>query len=838
MDSRRDFLKKAVLLGAGSGLAGAWQASIQRAFAIDPPAGSSYLDAEHVVILMQENRSFDHAFGTLQGVRGFNDPRAVELPNGNPVWLQTNAANETCAPFHFNIKDTKITWMGSLPHGRDSQVAARHGGRYDRWLDAKRPDDKAYAHLPLTMGYYNRDDIPFYYALADAFTICDQNFCSSLTGTTPNRLYLWTGTIRAEPSISSPAKLYNEDADHDTMVSWKTFPERLEALGISWRVYQNEIDLPIGFSDEEAAWLSNYGDNPLEYFTQYNARHSPAHRQALAESEKSLVAELKRLESHSSRSPELEKQIATVCGKLEKVARERAVWTPAAFAGLPPLAQNLYHKAFTTNAGASHYRQLASVTCHEGKNKRRMKIPKGDVLHQFREDVGADRLPAVSWLVAPERFSDHPSSPWYGAWYLSEVLNILTRNPAVWKKTIFILCYDENDGYFDHVPPFVPPHPDHPETGKVSDGIDTAVEQSGPDQEKDFRRRHPGVIPDPIGLGYRVPLLIASPWTRGGCVCSQVFDHTSILQFLEKFLSHKTSREVRETNISQWRRTVCGDLTSVFRPYAGEKIPLPAPVERAAFVDSINRAQFRPVPDGFKKLTAEEIAQARGQPGPPPFLPQQEPGIRAACGLPYELVVDGMLSGDRKSFTLSFAAGNKLFGERAAGAPIQAYAPGKVRAASGTFEAGRTWNYAVRAGDRLSDVWLLDDFENGSYHLRTRGPNGFHREFHGDANNPMLEISLTPAPPDGAALSLVNRDPARAMDVLIEDLSYGRSPRQVTLDANANTVVSLELAKSHCWYDFQVTVAGQPSFRNRYSGHVETGRDSFSDPFMGRVKSA
>lgn len=97
MESRRDFLKKALLLGAGGGLAGMWPESVQRAFAIDPAQGSTYADAEHIVILMQENRSFDHAFGTLRGVRGFNDPRAVTLPNGNPVWLQYSATGGTHA---------------------------------------------------------------------------------------------------------------------------------------------------------------------------------------------------------------------------------------------------------------------------------------------------------------------------------------------------------------------------------------------------------------------------------------------------------------------------------------------------------------------------------------------------------------------------------------------------------------------------------------------------------------------------------------------------------------------------------------------------------------------
>ena len=194
---------------------------------------------------------------------------------------------------------------------------------------------------------------------------------------------------------------------------------------------------------------------------------------------------------------------------------------------------------------------------------RRLVIPKGDVLHQLRQDVQKGQLPAVSWIVAPENFSDHPSSAWYGAWYLSETIDILTRNPEVWKKTIFILNYDENDGYFDHVPPFVAPHPRKKETGLTSEGINT--EEDFVTLEEELKRKALNVARESsIGLGYRVPMVIASPWSRGGYVCSQVFDHTSVLQFLEKFLSAKKATPIKETNISDWRRTVCGDLTSAF----------------------------------------------------------------------------------------------------------------------------------------------------------------------------------------------------------------------------------------------------------------------------------
>src|SRR5882724_4265468 len=125
-ETRREFLKKAALLAGGISLPGALALSIQKAAAIEPVPGSTYLDAEHIVILMQENRSFDHLYGSLQGVRGFNDPRAISLPNGNPVWLQTDAVGNTYAPFRLDLKNTKATWMGELPRGRKDQGEARN----------------------------------------------------------------------------------------------------------------------------------------------------------------------------------------------------------------------------------------------------------------------------------------------------------------------------------------------------------------------------------------------------------------------------------------------------------------------------------------------------------------------------------------------------------------------------------------------------------------------------------------------------------------------------------------------------------------------------------------
>ena len=140
--SRRDFLKQAAIL-SGAGATGLFPESIRRAMAIEPLPGTSYLDAEHIVVLMQENRSFDHAFGTLRGVRGFTDPRAITLPDGNPVWAQPDKNGHRFVPFRLNIKDTKSTWMGSLPHSWTNQVDARNDGRYDRWLDARSTPTRA-----------------------------------------------------------------------------------------------------------------------------------------------------------------------------------------------------------------------------------------------------------------------------------------------------------------------------------------------------------------------------------------------------------------------------------------------------------------------------------------------------------------------------------------------------------------------------------------------------------------------------------------------------------------------------------------------------------------------
>ncbi len=856
MDSRRDFLKKAALLSSGASVWGMLPASIQKALEINPPQGSTYLDAEHIVVLMQENRSFDHCFGTLRGVRGFNDPRAITLPNKNLVWLQKNAEGDTYAPFRLDIKDTKATWMSALPHSWENQVDARNDGKYDRWLDVKKSGNKEYAQMPLTMGYYNREDIPFYYALADAFTVCDQHFCSSLTGTTPNRLYLWTGTIREKPSIESKANVRNSDVDYDDEAHWTTFPERLEDNGISWRIYQNELSLPMGFTNEEEDWLANFTDNPIEWFSQYNVRFSTGFQKFLATQAKDLPNEIAALEQKLKTLPETGKETEItqklLKGKrdaLELVKQEREKWSPENFAKLSPREKNLHQKAFTTNINDPHYHELTKFRYKDGDTEREVAIPKGDILHQFREDVSTGKLPTISWVVAPSNFSDHPGSPWYGAWYISEVMDILTQNPEVWKKTIFVVTYDENDGYFDHVPPFVAPKPDFSD-GLVSKGIDSSVEHVTIEQENKRKEASPQNRgrAGAIGLGYRVPMLIASPWSRGGYVNSQVFDHTSVLQFMEHFLSHKTKKKIEENNISAWRRTVCGDLTSVFRPYNGGEIKLPTSVEKDSFIQSVHQAKFKKVPSNFKKLSPEEIAEINRNPSVSPLLPKQEKGIRPASALPYELYATGKLSADKKSFQVQLSAKNDVFGKKAAGAPFHVYAPNKYRKGKeAAFEDLKAWSYAVMAGDALTDSWPLENFEKDAYQLCVYGPNGFFRDYQGNANDPQLNIECEyqRSSPQGKQLTgnvelkLRNLHPQQKLKITITDNAYKNGSQTKTLEAASNkgSVLSviLNLKSSFGWYDFSVKVEGFETFEQRFAGRVETGKTSFSDPLMGGI---
>ncbi|SHU61247.1 non-hemolytic phospholipase C [Mycobacteroides abscessus subsp. abscessus] len=181
---------------------------------------------------------------------------------------------------------------------------------------------------------------------------------------------------------------------------------------------------------------------------------------------------------------------------------------------------------------------------------------------QFEDDARAGRLPAVSWLIMTSTASEHPDyRPADGAAYIASKIDAIAANPEVWAKTVFILNYDENDGLFDHV---VPPTPPPGTPGEWVKGV-------------------------PIGGGFRVPAIVISPWSVGGWVAGESFDHTSVLRFLEEFTG------VREPNISGWRRKTFGNLLSAFG-FDSPVRPAPELPDTAAVVAAADRTDTRPPP--------------------------------------------------------------------------------------------------------------------------------------------------------------------------------------------------------------------------------------------------
>jgi phospholipase C len=776
-NNRRDFLKKATLLSAAAALPNVLPESIQRALAINPAPGTTFYDAEHVVFLMQENRSFDHMFGTLKGVRGFNDPHPHVLPNKDKVWLQRDAKGNAYIPFHIDLNRTRVTWQGGLPHSWPDQIAAYNKGHYNNWVPAK---------SVMCLAYYKREDLPFYYALADAFTICDQYFCSSLTGTTPNRLFFWTGGVRPTPSdkLQSPV-VHNHQAEsrNSKYVDWPTFPELLEDNDVSWKVYQNEIwSAKLGGETDD--WLGNYGDNALEYVSRHRVK----------------LASYFRKNGDNTVTPHL-----SAAEVLEK------------YNALTQKEKNLIDKAFATNADNLDYLQLQvhRYTNNEGVEEV-INIPKTDIFEGFRKDVDSGSLPTVSWLVAPQRFSDHTSSPLYGTWYVSEALDILTKNAEVWKKTIFIINYDENDGYFDHIRPFVVPKPNDSSTGVVSKQIDVNA-----DYKLDENA--------PIGLGFRVPMIVASPWSRGGFVNSQVFDHTSALMFLENFLSKKIGRNIKTGQVSSWRRAICGDLTSTFRPYHGEKLQIPTALVKNDVINHIQKVKSKPKQFPMSALKEADIAAINNFEGNnrkrPGVLPRQETGTKPACSLPYDFNADIMMDKVSKHLSLELSVSKKSVG-----------VPFNVTV-NNFKEEPRNLAFALVSGDQLEHKFDPTLFGDGPIEVRVHGPNGFFRSLKTDKNLAMLRV-ISICERDRRGLNctgnlllgfenLVGVD----LDIQIDDL-LTKNVQHVKLRRNQKKHIIINTAQHSNWYNFKITVKQDRAFEMHYSGHIETGSVSTTDPYM------
>lgn len=689
---RRSFLK---LVSAGAAAA-TFRESISRALAL--PANNttrSIKDIEHIVIFMQENRSFDHYFGKLSGVRGFGDPRVARLTSGNPVWAQQNGM-DILLPFRPNLDNLGLQFIADTPHDWNTTQLTWNQGYWDQWVAQKGTT---------TMVHFDRPDIPFHYALADAFTICDAYHCSILGPTYPNRNYMFTGWTGNDGAGNGP-----QLDTSGTILNWPTYPEKLQAAGVSWKVYQ---DTGSGLTA-----ANNWGDDP-DHYTGNSANNT-----------------LLRFVNYQD----------------------------------APNSSPLAIKARTgTDIQVS-----------------------GTLFDDLQKDVTNGTLPQVSWLMCPNAYDEHPNWPAnYGAWFISQVMDVLTSNPETWSKTAFFLTYDENDGFFDHVVPPTPPQ--SPAEGQSTVPLTWEIFTGNSDH-----------VAGPFGMGVRVPMIVISPWSKGGWVNSQLFDHSSLIRFIEARFGDEYPGLI-ENQISPWRRAVSGDLTSAF-DFKNPNMTLPSLPSTASYKPQTQDTY----PNVSFPLPTTQV------------MPKQEPGIRRARALPYALHVAS--APDAKSGTIGLAFSND--GPAAAVFQVRDYAAGSIPR-----------SYTVEPGRQLADSWA--PAASGAYDLATYGPNGFLREFKGSLANGASRIAVATGH-DLIGLAYVvtaENIGAAPLHIDVEDNYARRSTRHLLLPLQTLPIL-VAIDSSFGWYDLVVTSPEDASFLAHIAGHVEDGRDSITDPAIALAGTA
>jgi phospholipase C len=646
---------------------------------------------EHVIVLMQENRSFDHYYGTLRGVRGYGDRQPLRLRDGKSVFHQPKTGGGEVLPFSIRKaaadagrNPDDIQYLGALAHGFSDATQAWANGWHDDWVQAK---------TPATMTHYERRDIPLQYELAETFTICDAYHCSVNGSTNPNRNYLWSGTTGYEPGTTQRAVTNAAYSYDHAGYDWTSYPERLEKAGVSWQIYQE--------------W-DNFTDNAVEYFKTFKELG----RRILA----SVPGGYRTTEEFYDK----------LFAKTPAERTEALKQLEAAVAKQPKKDQKLFYKAMFRSEPES-------------------------LVPRLRADIEAGKLPQVSWLVPSAVDSEHPgsSTPVGSANLVYDVLDAIASDPDTWSKTVLLINFDENDGYFDHVPPPVAPRPDSGESDDWYAGR-------------------------PIGLGPRVPMTVVSPWSVGGHVNSQVADHTSVIQFLERVTG------VREPNISTWRRTACGDLTSAFdftrshrQPSVDAPGPVPAPITR-----------WKPNPPATQAV------------------PLQEPGRRPARALPYQPSVSGLVADGK----LKLRLGNKA--DETAHFAIYPYG-GELPAPA----------HLDVKGERVESLPV-----SGPYELAVQGPNRFWVELAGSVDGLAAGFDVQARVVHGSVELELENTSRKPLSVKLKARGYrgktthqelrGRQTRKVTWPTDEG------------WYDVEITVAEDPTYRRRLTGHVETGRAS------------
>ncbi|MGW2016927.1 phosphocholine-specific phospholipase C [Streptomyces sp. NPDC001927] len=707
-------VSRRTLLGgaAGAAVLGALPLSVREALAA-PARPGRLKDIEHVVVFMQENRSFDHYFGTLPGVRGLGDRTAIRGANGRSVFHQPDPsrAEGHLVPFAMNAAHTNAYRQGAPAFGFVDSFPLWNDGRADGFVTGR-------SSGWLGHGFYEPADMPFYNALASTFTVCDQYHASVQCNTNTNRDHFMTGT---SGGTVNDTVVYNNSYIPGGY-TWTTYAERLEEAGISWKTYQAR---------------DNYDDNALAWFKPFQQ----------------------------------------------------------AKPGEP-----LYDKGMARVGAAA-----------DEKDGHKM----GDALVEaFRADIAADRLPQVSWIVAPEALSEHASwPPPNGEHLTARLVEALADHPDVWAKTVFILNYDEHGGFFDHCMPPVPPlSADRGEATMSVDGevvvrvqkADGSTAMRVVAQDGRYRvKAADGTLewsatlpagetlvsgPHAMGLGIRVPMLVVSPWTRGGVVDSSVLDHTSVIKFLERRFG------VHEPQISEWRRAVTGDLTSVF-DFSGEEIDWPELPDTSGNVAKGQAAAGKP-----------SIAVPS-----PQFFPKQQRGTRPARPVPYALSLRSRLRDGR--IELDFR--NK--GRQAA--VFQVYPePGT-----------RPDHYTVGARSELSGSRPAAD----GYDVRVHGPNGYLWHLRGAADD-ALEVRLS-EDHDGRRpeieIEIKNRS-RRARTVLVGDLAYGGGVKEVRVGARDDRTVTVRVPAER-WYDIAVSATDDPLYLRRFAGRFADREAGVTDPAMG-----
>ena len=681
--NRRRFLQlggaaagAAALAGAGAAGAAA-TAAAARADAIPASLTGTIADLKHVVILMQENRSFDHYYGSLQGVRGFGDQQILKYQNGTTVFQQPDSANSTgtLLPFHMDSSKVNAQNAGDLDHSWSGDHSARNNGLWNNWVSAKSAQ---------TMGYFTRADLPFNYALADAFTICDGYHQAILGPTSPNRMYLWTGTSSG----------YNSNpADYKAVLTGvTTYPEQLTAAGISWQVYTNH---EVGDGSGNNGWVGDYGDNPLWFYQQYTTSMNAT----------------------------------TTAG--QQLAIRGAVQPWQANTG--------------TALGPNHVNH---------------------VLAQFIADCAAGTIPQVSWIVAPYEYSEHPSaSPSYGAHYTRTVLEALMSNEALWNTTALFVTYDEHDGYYDHV---LPPSPESSYSNEYISGL-------------------------PIGFGSRVPMIICSPWTRGGFVDSNTYDHTSMNRFLQTWTGAPL------VNVTQWRNQVSGDLTAAF-DFANPDFSVPTLPDTVPLITQSDAEKSFPgvsIPTGAQTMPAQE-------PGTRPHRPTSH--------MPHaEVTVNRSTGAVTATMSNTGSVGVSLF-----------VFPDNYQTASAT-------PFTVVIGTNKTYTWNSPSYQ-GNYAFSIYGPDGFVRSFAGavvHANQNVGQVPQVTATPVSSAagcgtasltIALGNAGHKEVIYTLAPN-DYAGTIQSLAVDYNGTSTVSWPV-DANGYYDVIVTANTSDGYTRRYAGRI------------------